>query len=127
MIKRTVPAMLIDAVLIVVFAAIGRSSHSEGMTFGGILGTAAPFLLGGLFGWVLQWIFEKRPAITVADGVTVWVVTVAAGMTVRHLAGEGIALPFIVVATIVLGAFLLGWRLINRLTARRNGPDDGQR
>lgn len=119
MITRTVPALLTDAVLILVFAAIGRSSHAEGLTVGGTLGTAVPFLAGMLLGWLFQWIFEKKPALSVSDGATVWVATVAAGMTIRHLTGEGTALPFIIVATVVLGAFLLGWRVLNRIVARR--------
>lgn len=119
MITKAFPALLIDLLLVLLFAAIGRSSHSEGMSAGGVLLTALPFLAGALFGWVMQWIFEKRAAITVADGATVWVATVAAGMTIRYLTDQGIAFSFIVVATIVLGVFLVGWRFLNAVARKR--------
>jgi hypothetical protein len=35
------------------------------------------------------------------------------------LAGQGTALAFIVVSLLFLGLFLLGWRLIAQLAARR--------
>ena len=35
-----------DAAALLLFAAIGRSSHGEGLAPGGVLATAAPFLLG---------------------------------------------------------------------------------
>lgn len=35
-----------DAAALLLFAAIGRSSHGEGLAPGGVLSTAAPFLLG---------------------------------------------------------------------------------
>ncbi|MEO7017007.1 MAG: DUF3054 domain-containing protein [Leifsonia sp.] len=45
--------------------------------------------------------------------------TVAVGMLLRVSASQGIEPSFIVVATIVLGIFLLGWRLIALPIARR--------
>ncbi|MEH3154954.1 MAG: DUF3054 domain-containing protein [Gordonia paraffinivorans] len=47
-----------------------------------------------------------------------WICTVAIGMVLRDQFGQGIAVSFIVVATIVLGLFLLGWRGLRRPAAR---------
>ena len=113
MIRRTGPALLLDVVAVLLFAALGRASHDEGGAVAGTLGIAAPFLGALLFGWVMSWLFEKRPALSVGDGVSVWVVTVAAGMTIRHLAGRGTAWPFIVVTALTLALLLLGWRAVS--------------
>lgn len=120
MIRRTAPALALDAVLVVLFAAIGRSSHHEsGNAVTATLAVAAPFLGGLAFGWLMAWLAEHRPAVLLADGAVVWVATVAAGMTLRHLAGRGVAVSFVIVASVVLGVFLLGWRALNALAGRR--------
>jgi hypothetical protein len=49
--------------------------------------------------------------------VRVWVWTVVIGMVLRSATGGGTALGFVVVAVIVLGAFVVGWRAA--LTWRR--------
>ncbi len=43
-----------------------------------------------------------------------WLATVAVGMTLRVIAGQGTAVAFIAVALGFLGLFLLGWRLLVR-------------
>ena len=57
--------------------------------------------------WSLSW------------GAIVWIVTVAGGMLLRIATGDTAQLPFIIVATITLGVFLLGWRVIALLVRRR--------
>ena len=111
-----VPAAAIDVVIVVVFAATGRLSHGEGIA--GVVETAWPFVAGLALGWViaLAW---RRPAAPVRTGVPVWVVTVAAGMALRALTGQGVAVAFIAVASLVLGVLLIGWRSIAALVARR--------
>lgn len=107
----------VDVVLVLVFASIGRSSHEEGLTLLGVLKTAGPFLAGLALGWAVvtarAWEGTGWPA-----GILVWLTTVVGGMGVRQLVGEGTATSFIVVATIVLGVFLLGSRLIARRVRR---------
>ncbi|NHN54818.1 DUF3054 domain-containing protein [Calidifontibacter sp. DB0510] len=108
----------IDAVLILVFAAIGRASHDEGTVITGVLTTAWPFLVGAAVGWALWWAARRSPASSLRAGLVVWPATVIVGMALRHLTGRGIAVPFIVVATLVLGVFLLGARALG---IRANG------
>lgn len=88
--------LLIDFVLIFFFAGIGRHSHGE-----------------GLQGIVPQRIF---PA-----GILVWLNAVFGGQLLRVLMGGSTALSFIVVTTIALGIFLLGWRAIFLLIQRKRG------
>ncbi|MDM7887054.1 DUF3054 domain-containing protein [Curtobacterium sp. RHCJP20] len=116
-------AAVVDIVLIVVFALVGRSSHAEATSFAGTWTTAYPFLAGWLVGWlvVLGW---RRPLRVWPTGVVVWVATVAIGMLLRVLTGQGdvagdpLPLSFVIVATIVLAVFLPGWRLVAGLVLR---------
>lgn len=115
-------ALAIDAVLVVVFAAIGMLQHHGGFTAAGLLETAWPFLAALALGWLvaLAW---RAPARPVRTGLPVWLVTVAGGMLLRALAGGGTAIAFIIVAAVTLLLFLLGWRLVaaaaSRIRARR--------
>ena len=61
----------------------------------------------------------RQPFALVPTGVGVWLATVALGQALRVLAGQGTAVAFIVVSLLFLGLFLLGWRLIAQLAARR--------
>ncbi|MGI3781064.1 MAG: DUF3054 domain-containing protein [Janthinobacterium lividum] len=120
------PVALVDLVLVLVFAAIGRVSHGEALGLAGLARTAGPFLLGWLVGWVLVALVpstRSRPRGVLA-GVLVWVPTVVVGMLVRHAVGEGVQTSFVVVATIVLAVFLLGWRGVAALVgrSRRENP-----
>ena len=50
----------------------------------------------------------------------VWLSTVAVGMILRVVAGQGTAAAFIAVALAFVGLFLLGWRLaVNFIPALR--------
>jgi hypothetical protein len=45
-------------------------------------------------------------------GVILWIVTVTVGLGIRRFAfGDGIAMPFVIVATLVIGLLLVGTRL----------------
>ncbi len=112
-------AAVVDVVCVTGFAAVGRASHDEAVLTGLVL-TAWPFLVALVAGWLvtLAW---RRPVAPVRTGIGVWVVTVAGGMLLRALTGAGTAPAFIVVATLTLGALLVGWRAIAALASRRRG------
>jgi hypothetical protein len=109
---RPGPAALVDAVLVIAFVAIGRGSHEEGSAVGGTLRIAAPFLIALAVGWLMgrrRWATPLR----IPFGVHLWGVTIVVGMALRHWAFDrGTAPSFIVVATIFLGLFLIGWRAL---------------
>ncbi len=102
-------AFLVDVIMVVVFATIGRRNHAEGLTATGIAATAWPFAVGTVAGWAASrgW---RAPTSVVATGVPVWAAGVVGGMLLRRLTGEGTAVSFVVVATVVLGVLLLSWR-----------------
>lgn len=96
-----------------VFALAGRASHDSDI-WGGLVGTAWPFLGALAAGWLvsLAW---RAPRAPLRTGVPVWLVTVAGGMLLRAASGQGTALPFVVVATLTLLVALVGWRVIARI------------
>lgn len=110
--------MAVDVVLIVLFALLGRREHEHALSISGILMTALPFLIA-----YVAMTFLSRPWFTINKlfpaGVLVWVGTVAAGLALRIAFGSTAAVPFIIVASLVLGAFLMGRRLVTSLVARR--------
>ena len=111
MTRRALIAALADIASIVVFVAIGRNNHKEGETVDGVMTVAAPFLIGLAVGWIVARAWRRPMAVDTA--FIIWPVTVAVGMVLRNLVFDrGTALPFIIVATIVTGVFLVGWRLI---------------
>ncbi|SFR96925.1 Protein of unknown function [Agrococcus baldri] len=107
-------ATAIDAVLVVAFAAIGRATHDGGVLGEAGLGlatTAWPFLAALGLGWLLclGW---RAPLSPLRAGVPIWLATVAGGMLLRALSGQGTAVPFVVVATLTLLLMLIGWRVL---------------
>ncbi|MWB98579.1 DUF3054 family protein [Agromyces sp. MMS17-SY077] len=113
-----VGAAAFDLVLVAVFVVIGRASHDEDPIIG-MLVTLWPFAVGLAIGWVATRAW-RRPAALVRTGLPVWVATVAIGMLLRAASGQGTAVAFVVVATVALALFLLGWRGIAALVARRS-------
>ncbi len=116
---RYLPALILDAVLVLVFAVIGRASHGEDPA--GFLLTAWPFLVALVIGHAVAALLRRRPRRPWSPtwGVVVWIVTVAGGLLLRVLSGDTAQPPFIIVATIVLGVFLLGWRALAGVLRRR--------
>lgn len=112
-------ALLADVLLIVVFAAIGRSTHDEAGALLGPLQTAWPFLAGMALGWLVGYLAWRRAPTAVRDGIPVWLGAVIGGMALRTLTGQGTAWPFVIVATLTLAALLLGWRLLLAIVRRR--------
>ena len=103
-------AALADIAGVVLFCAIGRRSHAEGLTVTGLAETAWPFLAGAAIGWLVSrgW---RRPTALVPTGVVVWVCTVAVGMLLRAATSAGVAGSFVVVASAATAVVLLGWRV----------------
>jgi hypothetical protein len=119
---RTVAiALATDVVLVVIFAAIGRASHSEeviGPDGLGLAQTTWPFLVALLVGWLTMRLWRFPLAILNA-GVAVWLYTVIGGMLLRAISGQGVQTAFVIVASIVLAVFLVGWRAIAAIIRRR--------
>ena len=109
--RRASLALAIDIVLVIVFVAIGRRNHHEDEGLSGLASVSAPFLIGLTGGWVGAW--SRRKPMALATGAQIWGCTVLLGLVLRRTVFDrGIAIPFIIVATITLGVFLVGWRAI---------------
>lgn len=117
---RFVPAFILDAVFVLVFAVIGRASHQEDAA--GFLVTAWPFLVALLLGHLVAALLPGRPrrSWSLAWGAVVWVVTVVGGMLLRVVSGDTAQVAFIIVATLVLGLLLVGWRAVAAVLRRRS-------
>ena len=115
--RRVVTAAVIDVLVVLVFALIGRAAHKEGATPDGVLMVAWPFLVGLVVGWVASraWL---RPENVWPTGVVVVVCTWALGMGLRALTGAGTAASFLLVAAGFLVVLLVGWRALASLLLR---------
>jgi hypothetical protein len=112
--RRVLAAFGIDVLAVLIFVAIGRRNHHEdGNAVVGALKIGAPFVIALVVGWLVT--RARRAPMAVLTGVGVWVCTVVLGLALRRVVFDrGIAIAFIVVATITLGVFLVGWRAIAR-------------
>lgn len=114
---RAARACLADLCCVLVFVAIGRANHHADGGVAGLAGTAWPFLVGAAAGMLVTR-FWRRPVALVPAGVGVWLSTVAIGMLLRVVSGQGTAFAFVLVALVFLGLFQLGWRLAAARMAR---------
>jgi hypothetical protein len=108
----------VDVIGVLVFCAVGRRSHDEGLNITAVATTAWPFLTGTVVGWLVSrgW---RQPTALVPTGVTVWLCTVVVGMVLRRASSAGVAASFVVVASSVTALLLLGWRAAAALALRR--------
>lgn len=116
-------ALFMDVLGVALFALFARIAHQTEempLNFSGWMQTVWPFFLGAVAGWVLLALTGKvARAIALSSGVIVWLCTAIAGLAIwgiRH--GEIPHWSFIIVASVMSGLLLLGWRAI---TGKRAG------
>jgi hypothetical protein len=100
-----------DLAAVLLFVEIGRAVHDHGLNVAGFASTAWPFVSGLTVG-LLALIARRRAETSFKGGLTVWSLTVAIGMALRVVSGQGIAGAFVLVALGFLGATMLGWRVL---------------
>lgn len=111
----------VDAVAVVVFAAIGRASHDEAAGIigvaAGVLTTAAPFGVGALVGALVarSW----RAPLAWRSGILTWVGSAGIGLALRFALYHRLPPAFVLVAAGSLAVLILGWRGVARLFAKR--------
>jgi hypothetical protein len=110
--------LAVDVIGVLVFCAVGRRSHAEGLTITGVAETAWPFLTGTAVGWLVSRAW-RQPTAVAPTGVIVWLSTVVVGMLLRKASSAGVAPSFVVVASTVTAVLLLGWRAAAGLSLRR--------
>lgn len=102
--------MCFDIAMVLIFIAIGRSAHHHGITPSGMASTLWPFLVGVFAGSLIVARFQLRPT-SLRAGLVVMAATVALGMVLRVISGQGTAFAFILVAIGFLGAAMAAWRI----------------
>jgi hypothetical protein len=111
-------ALALDVLFLLLFVGIGRSAHQQGITVAGMASTIWPFAVGLLVGWLLVWRL-RRAEMAPVSGLVIVLATVAVGMTLRVVSGQGTAFAFVVVALVFLSLFLVGWRTAAAFIAHR--------
>ena len=106
---EVVGCFALDAAVVILFVAVGRSTRGEGPW--GILVTAWPFLVGLVGGWLIARAW-RQPRIIQYTSIIVWLSTVGIGMVLRALLGQDVESRFVFISIVALGAFMLGWRAI---------------
>lgn len=104
--------MIGDLLLLVVFAALGRRAHDEdGSAVAQAFTIAAPLLIGyAVAAAVLR---LDRDPLSLRRGAGVWSLGLALGLLLRGAVFDrGLAPAFVVVAVLVTGALLVGWRAV---------------
>jgi Protein of unknown function (DUF3054) len=117
--RRTPMAAGLDTFAVVLFVAIGRREHERDSAIAGLISTAAPFLIALAIAWLVlrAW---RHPTTVWPTGIGVWAIVVVAGMLLRNVVfDDGTATAFVIVATLFLGLFIVGWRLAFAVIDRR--------
>ncbi len=130
---------LADAGAVALFIALGRRTHEES-GLSGYADALRPFLMALLVVWLGVFLWQAFAMARTKDstdalawreraarrlmaiwptGVLVWVVTAAGGLALRAAGGGGLSGGFPYVTFGVLGALMLGWRLVAILIRRR--------
>jgi hypothetical protein len=116
---RPVVAIAGDVLAVAVFVLVGRGSHGEGEALRGVVVTGWPFVAGLAVGWAILLARRIRP-LSSSAGLGLAACTVAIGMVLRHtVSHDGTPLSFVVVASLFLTAFLVGWRALARVVRGR--------
>lgn len=117
-------ALLADVVAIALFALFARIAHrTDDMPLNamGWLSTWWPFLIGVLASWAIITVRRLDGHRVFPAGIMTWVVTVVVGLGIWALRnGDVPHWSFILVASIMSGLLLLGWRGIVRGVRRRS-------
>lgn len=116
--QRRLRDFAFDALSVLVFVIIGTRNHDTDTGISGILYVAAPFWIAMTLAHVTP-LLQRQPR-ALPHKYVVWGYTVVMGMVMRNVLFErGTALAFVIVATLFLGATMLGWRaLVERAAGR---------
>lgn len=101
-------ALVADVVCVILFATMGRASHGEVLSPGGLLRTGTPFVLGLVVGWVIV-VTARVAALRWLAGVVLWASTLIVGMVVRYFTGQGVAVIFVTLLISGTMAELTAW------------------
>ncbi|MFI7589117.1 DUF3054 domain-containing protein [Spongisporangium articulatum] len=111
-----------DAAVVLLFVALGRYSHDERLSPGGMLETGWPFAVGLLGGYVAV-VFTRWPAVSLGAGLISSVKLVIVAMVLRYgIARDDVPLAFVVTSTVFLVGAMVGWRALALRQANGDWP-----
>lgn len=102
-------AFIIDIVLTGGFVAYGMNTHDSPWSDFPV--TAAPFVIALVIAWLIIPRVREQP-FSLVSGAIVAILTAGIGLALRAGFGQGVSGAFPIVATAMIAAFFLGWRLI---------------
>jgi hypothetical protein len=109
----------IDVVAVLIFSVLGGMIHHESLTWGRVMSTTTPFLIGLALGWGALITLHLHPRARSAAFFPI-TGTVLFGLLLRALAqGDRTPVSLVVVAVVVVTGLLLGWRSLDLLIRRR--------
>lgn len=116
--RRTLALLAGDIAVFLIFAAIGRRSHSAAAGLGELVEvaiTAAPFIIGWLAAAPWLGAFSPaaagRPAIMLRVTLAAWIAALAVGAVARALFSGRFSPPSFYLVTFLVALLLLGgWR-----------------
>ncbi len=125
-VMRARTALLLDAVSVVAFVAIGRVSHDDGVLSAGGLLALSPFAIALAGGWAVTRAWRHPAAL--ATGASIWAITVIGGLLLRSaLPGRDLEPSFVIVTALVLALMIVGWRVVATVATRQPTRRRGSR
>ena len=119
--RRLPLALGLDMFSVVLFVAVGRREHDRDSAIAGLIDTAAPFIIALALAWLVLRAWRRPTDWRI--GIGICAITVTAGMLLRNLVfDDGTATSFVIVTTLFLTLFLVGWRVAYTLIERRERP-----
>lgn len=99
---------------------MAHQSEEMPFTFVGWLETLWPFLLGVVLAWIVIAAAKWDGARLAPAGITAWIITAAVGLIIWGFNNGSVPhWSFIIVATVMSGILMLGWRAIATPILRR--------
>jgi hypothetical protein len=118
---KVVAGFSLDVLVVLAFVTLSRLSHDQSLAPDGVFGTAWPFLVGLVIGWLCT--FSWRTTLSLYAALGVFGCTLLLGIGFRDITYTGAQPSFVAMATSVLAVLLMGWRLIVFLEIRRRELD----
>ena len=128
---RTAALVAGDVAALMLFAAIGRGNHGEGVFLADVCATAAPFAAGWFLASPVAGVYGasargKKVGPAAAAAAKGWALGIPAGLVFRGIGKGAIPpKPFVIVSLAATGVFLIGWRAW--FAASAGGDEDGNK
>ena len=120
-----------DVAALMLFAAIGRGNHGEGVFLADVCATAAPFAAGWFLASPVAGVYGasargKKVGPAAAAAAKGWALGIPLGLVFRGVSKGAVPpKPFVVVSLAATGVFLIGWRAW--FAASAGGDEDGNK